>query len=112
LSGSAGGKPWEALAGTIGRFEGPIRTPVEITIAGEHSSVRVPCTIDLALAPLPNPVPGDDQEVHNFYRAGGFFSNDAKFATTGTMRAAHGAFQLEWPGRYASSGEVTWTNQK
>src|SRR5688572_11384189 len=42
LSGKMGGMPWEALAGTIGKFEGPIRKPVEITIAGERSTVRVP----------------------------------------------------------------------
>src|SRR5688572_14173734 len=33
LSGKLGGMPWEAIAGTIGKFEGPIRKPVEIEIA-------------------------------------------------------------------------------
>ena len=112
LSGKNGGMPWEALAGTIGRFEGPIRRPVEITVAGERSSVRVPGAIDLALTPLTDPVSGAEKEVHIVYPKGGFFWNDAKVATTGVMQARHGDFHLEWPGRYASAAEVNWTNHK
>lgn len=112
LSGKMGGMPWEALAGTIGRFEGPVRKPVEIQIAGERSRVRVPGAIDLALTPLKDPVTGADKEVHIVYPKGGFFWNDATVATTEMMRAAHGDFHLEWPGRYASAAEVNWTNQK
>jgi hypothetical protein len=112
LSGKVGGMPWEALAGTIGRFEGPVRKPVEIHVAGERSTVRVPGAIDLALVPLKDPVTGADKEVHISYPKGGFFWDDAAVATTQTMRAAHGDFRLEWPGRYASAAEVNWTNQK
>src|SRR4051794_13159625 len=52
LSGRLGGMPWEALAGTIGTFEGPIRRPIEIVAAGEKSSVRVAGSIDLQLTPI------------------------------------------------------------
>ncbi len=112
LSGKQGGMPWEALAGTIARFEGPILKPVEIVVAGERSRVRVPGTIDLALTPLTDPVTGAEKEVHIVYPRGGFFWDDARIATSGTMRASHGDLQLEWPGRYASAAEVRWTNQK
>jgi hypothetical protein len=112
LSGKMGGMPWEALAGTIGRFDGPVRKPVEIQIAAERSRVRVPGAVDLALTPLKDPVTGENKEVHIVYPKGGFFWNDATVATTETMRAAHGDFLLEWPGRYASAAEVNWTNQK
>jgi hypothetical protein len=111
LSGKEGGMPWEALAGTIGRFDGPIRQPVEIVVAGERSRVRVPGAIDLALTPLTDPVTGEEKAVHIVYPKGGFFWNDATVATTQTMRAAYGDLRLEWPGRYASSAEVNWTNQ-
>jgi len=112
LSGKMGGMPWEALAGTIGRFEGPVRKPVEIEVAAERSRVRVAGAIDLALTPLKDPVTGAEKEVHITYPKGGFFWNDATIATTETMRAVHGDFQLEWPGRYASAAEVNWTNQQ
>jgi hypothetical protein len=112
FSGQQGGMPWEAIAGTIGRFDGPIRTPVEIVAAGERSQVRVPGAVDLALTPLIDPVTGAEKEVHIVYPKGGFFWNDAAVATTRTMRAAHGELRLEWPGRYASAAEVHWTNQQ
>jgi hypothetical protein len=112
LSGKMGGMPWEALAGTIGRFDGPVRTPVDIEIAGERSRVRVRDAIDLSLTPLKDPVTGAEKEVHIVYPKGGFFWNDAKVATTATMRAAYGDLRLEWPGRYASAAEVNWTNMK
>src|SRR6185295_12412568 len=67
LSGKMGGMPWEALAGTIERFEGPIRKPIEIRVAGERSVVRVPGSIDLQLTPLKDPVSGEEKEVHIVY---------------------------------------------
>ena len=111
LSGKVGGMPWEALAGTIGRLEGPIRKPVEITVAGEKSTIRVPGAIDLQLTPLVDPVTGNEKEVHITYPKGGFFWDDARIATTRAMRATHGDLQLDWPNRYASAAEVNWTNQ-
>lgn len=111
LSGKMGGMPWEALAGTIGRFDGPVRKPIEIHIAGARSAVRVPGAIELQLTPLTNPVSGEEKEVHIVYPRGGFFWNDARVATTQAMRAQHGDLRLEWPSRYAAAAEVNWTNQ-
>jgi hypothetical protein len=111
LSGKMGGMPWEALAGTIEHFEGPIRKPVEIRASGERSQVRVPGAVELRLTPLRDAVSGKDKEVHIVYPKGGFFWNDAKVATTETMRVEHGNFRLAWPNRYAAAAEVNWTNQ-
>jgi len=111
LSGKMGGMPWEALAGTIEHFEGPIRKAVEIRASGERSQVRVPGAVELQLAPLRDAVSGKDKEVHIVYPKGGFFWNDAKVATTTTMRVEHGNFRLEWPNRYAAAAEVNWTNK-
>ena len=111
LSGQLGGMPWAAIAATIGKFEGPIRKPVEITVAGEQSLVRVPGSVDMALTPIRDIASGEPKEIHIVYPKGGFFWNDAKIATTQTMRAQHGDFKLEWPGKYAAAAEVNWTNQ-
>ena len=112
LSGKMGGMPWEALAGTISRFEGPIRKPVEIQIAGERSLVRVPGSIEMQLTPIRDAVSGEEKEVHIVYPKGGFLWNAGKIATTATMKAEHGDFRLEWPFRYAAAAEVSWTNQQ
>lgn len=110
LSGQLGGMPWEALAGTITKFEGPIRKPIEFIVADESSVVRVPGSVELQLTPIRDIVSGEAKEVHIVYPKGGFFWSDAKIATTQTMRAQHGDFRLEWPGKYAAATEVTWTN--
>jgi hypothetical protein len=111
LSGQLGGMPWEALAGTIGTFEGPIRKPVEVNPAGEQSLVRVPGSVDLQLTPIRDVMSGQAKEVHIVYPKGGFFWDEAKVATTATMRAQHGDFRVEWPGKYAAAAEVKWTNE-
>jgi hypothetical protein len=110
LTGQLGGMPWEALAATVGKLEGPVRKPIEITVDGEKSSVRVPGSIELELTPLRDIKSGEPKEVHIVYPKGGFFWNDAKIATTAKMTARHGDFHLQWPGKYASAAEVNWTN--
>jgi len=112
LSGKMGGMPWEALAGTIGRFEGPVRKPIEITANGERSRVRVPGVVEMQLTPFRDLVSGKEKEVHIVYPRGGFFWNDAKIATTDTMHAEHGDLRFDWPQRYAAAAEVNWTNQQ
>lgn len=62
LSGKMGGMPWEALAGTIGRFEGPIRKAIDIKAAGERSHVRVPGAIDLQLTPFRDVISGAERK--------------------------------------------------
>jgi hypothetical protein len=111
LSGKMGGMPWEALAGTVERFEGPIRKAIQIDVAGERSRVRVSDAIDLQLTPLRDPVSGAEKSVHIVYPKGGFFWNDGAIATTSTMHAEYGDLRLDWPNRYASAAEVNWTNQ-
>jgi hypothetical protein len=111
LSGQLGGMPWEALAGTIGKFEGPIRKPVEMALAGEKSLVRVPGAVDLQLTPMKDVVSGEEKQVSIVYPKGGFFWNLGRIATTQTMRARHGDLAFEWPGKYAAAAEVSWTNQ-
>jgi hypothetical protein len=111
FSGQMGGMPWEALAGTIERIEGPIRRPIEMRMNGIRTEVRVPGELELRLTPLRDSVSGKEKEVHIVYPKGGFFWNDGNIATTETMRVQHEHFRLEWPNRYAAAAEVNWTNQ-
>jgi hypothetical protein len=104
--------PWEALAGTVSRLDGPFRASVEITPNGPRSSVRVSGAIDVQFTPLRNPVTGAENVVHITYPNGGFFWNEGAVATTSTMKASHGDLTLEWPGRFAAAAEVNWTNER
>ena len=111
LSGQAGGMPWEAIAATIEKFEGPILRPIEIVTNGQRGQVRIAGTVDLETRPIRNPLAGDQEiEVHMVYPKGGILWNDGNIVTTSTMRVTHDSFRLEWPGKFAVIAEVTWTN--
>ena len=110
LSGQHGGMPWEALAGTIERFEGPIAAPIEIEAKGQRARVRVPGAVEMETTPLKNPVTGEEKEVHITYPKGGFFWDDGNIVTTSSMRTSHPSLKISWPGTYAAIAEVTWTN--
>jgi hypothetical protein len=110
MSGKVGGMPWEALAGTIARFEGPIARPIDMAIAGQRAHVRIEGAIEVETTPLRNPVTGEDKEVHILYPKGGFFWNDGNIVTTRTMRVEHETLRMEWPAKYAATAEVNWTN--
>jgi len=110
LSGQAGGMPWEALAGTIERFEGPIARPIDLAVDGQRAHIRIPGAIELETTPLRDPVTGQEKEVHITYPRGGFFWNDGNVVTTRTMRVTHESLRMEWPAKYASTAEVNWTN--
>jgi hypothetical protein len=110
LSGQMGGMPWEALAGTIERFEGPIARPIELAIDGQRARIRIPGAVELDTIPLRNPVTGEDKEVHITYPQGGFFWNDGNIVSSSTMRVDHPSLQMSWPSKYAATAEVNWTN--
>lgn len=110
VSGQHGGMPWEALAATVEKIEGPIATKIEMRVDGQKGVIRVPGAIELETTPLRNPVTGDPKEVHIIYPKGGFFWNDGNIVTTTTMRVDHPSLPMSWPDKYAATAEVNWTN--
>lgn len=110
VSGRMGGMPWEALAATLEHVEGPIVQPIELTIDGQNAHIRIAGAVQLDTEPLRNPVTGEPKEVHITYPTGGFFWNDGTIVTTSTMRVEHESLRMEWPGKYAATAEVNWTN--
>ncbi len=110
LSGTNGGMPWEALAGTVGRFDGPFVTPIEFTIDGRSSHVRIPGSVEVQWTPLTDNVSGEEKEVHVVYPKGGFLWNDGSICTTRMMRVAHGDLHFEHPGQYSAIAVAEWKN--
>ncbi|MEO8635590.1 MAG: DUF1326 domain-containing protein [Gemmatimonadales bacterium] len=110
LSGQHGGMPWEALAGTITSFEGPIRSTIEMKVNGTRSSFRIPGVLDLEQTPIKDIVSGAEKEVHIVYPKGGFFWNDGNVCTTATMQASHGTVRFAHPGNYSAHAIARWNN--
>jgi hypothetical protein len=111
MSGKEGGMPWEALAATVARFDGPIRRAIDIHLAGERSTVQVRDAVDVRLTPIKDVVTGAEKDIHITYPKGGFFWDEGAIATTDAMRAEYGDLQMEWPRRYAAAAQVRWSNQ-
>lgn len=112
LSGQAGGMPWEILATTLSEVEGPVLKPIEMTIDGRRSSFRIPGITEATLAPLKNPVTGEESEVHITFPKGGLIWDDGDTATTDVMRFEYGNVKIEHPGKSAFYALAEWTNQK
>lgn len=111
LSGRAGGMPFEALAGTYGSVDGPIRAPIEMTVDGTRSHFRIPGVLELAQIPLKDAVSGQDKSVQIVYPNGGFFWNVGNVATTATLDCNYGLIRFRHPGGFASYSTPTWSNQ-
>ena len=111
LSGQMGGMPWEALAGTIASFTGPLLESIEMTVNGTRSSYRIPGVLEAQQEPIRDAVSGQEKDVHIVYPKGGFMWNDGSVCTTSTMQMRHGDIAFAHPGRYGCYARTTWTNQ-
>jgi len=111
ISGKHGGMPWEALAGTVGSFDGPNRVPLEMTVNGTQSSFRVPGVLEVRETPIKDVVSGVPKDVRIVYPNGGFFWNEGHVCTTATMKVKYKGIAFEHSGCYACTAEVNWTNQ-
>jgi hypothetical protein len=111
LSGSAGGMPFEALAGTFASVDGPVRAPIELTVNGTRSQFRIPGVLELVQTPLKDAVSGQDKAVQIVYPNGGFFWDVGNIATSATLDCNYGLIRFHHPGGFASYSTPTWSNQ-
>lgn len=112
FSGQSGGMPWEALAATLVKVEGPILKPIEMRVNGRQSSFRIGGVLDAQLSALINPVTGEEKDVHIVYPQGGFIWDDGHVGTTQSMEFTYGDLSFEHPGRFAAYATPVWTNQE
>jgi len=103
--------PWEALAATVTKLEGPIQKRVEMNIDGQRSSFRIADVLECQATPLKNPATGEVKEVHITYPKGGFFWNEGNVVTTEVTKISWGDLNFEYSGKFAAVAEVNWTNQ-
>ncbi len=109
-TGAQGGMPWEAIAATVTRLDGPHLKPVKMNFDGSRSSFEVDGVLECKAKALINPVTGDENEVHITYPKGGFFWNDGLAVTTDTMKITWEDMNFEYPAKFAAVAEVNWTN--
>jgi hypothetical protein len=111
FSGQEGGMPWEALGATLVAVDGPILTPIDMTVDGRRSRFRIADVLDVNMTPLLHPVSGEESEVDVVYPKGGFIWNHGEVTTTSTMRINHGDLNFQYPGKWGAYAVAEWTNQ-
>ena len=103
--------PWEAIAATIEKFEGPILRRIEIRTEGQRGHVHIAGAVEVETTPIRSALAGGQEiEVRMVYPKGGILWNDGNIVTTSTMRSSHDSLRFEWPGKFAVIAEVNWTN--
>lgn len=110
FTGQAGGMPWEALAATVSRLDGPIRAPITMRAEGRRTLLQIPGVLETQLTPIRDVVTGEEKEVHIVYPNGGFFWNEGNIVTTETMQVRHGDLAFAHPNHFASTSTVNWHN--
>ena len=112
LSGKLGGMPWEALASTVEKFEGPILKPIEMKADGHRSSFRIADVLAVQQTPIKDAVTGEDKEIHVVYPKGGFLWDDGSIGQTAVMNVNYGGLKFSHAGHYAAAAEANWTNER
>jgi len=110
-TGQQGGMPWEAIAATVSKLEGPIQKPIEMKFDGQRSMYRIRDVLECRATPLKDPVTGEEKEVHITYPKGGFFWNDGSVVTTDATKIKWGDLSFDHQSKFAAVAEVNWTNQ-
>ena len=103
--------PFEALAGTVGTLDGPIRAPIEMTVDRHQSAFRIPGVLELTMTPIRDAVSGEEKAVQIVYPNGGFFWDVGNVATSAALSCNHGRVRFRHPGGFASYATPTWSNQ-
>jgi hypothetical protein len=99
LAGEIGG-PWAILVNTIAQFHGPRFVPYEVALDEYHARVRAGDALDLATAPIRNPVSG--AEVHpRAVLPEGFIFKDGALGRSTAFKVADGV-AYDHSGKYAA----------
>jgi len=111
LTGQAGGMSSELLPSTFTSLDGPHMKQIKMNVNGRNSNFRIYGILEAQLAPLKNPVTGDDNEVHIVFPGGGLIWDDGDTATTSAMKVDQGDSKFDYAGQSAFFAAIEWTNR-
>lgn len=104
------GLPWEILASTLSKIEGPFFEPIEISDAGTDSTVRVGDKLEVQLQTFTNPVTGAKHEAH-MVLPDGFIFKDGNICTTSANRINVDGFSFDHAGNNGYYANVEWSSE-
>ncbi len=111
ITGQFGGLPWEIIATTMDSAEGPVLKPIEMTVDGKKSSIKIDGVLEAKMTTLKNPVTQEDHDVEIVLPKGGLIWNKGVAAKSETMRVSYGDLKFEHPGQSSIYAFCEWSNQ-
>ena len=108
-SGQAGGLPFEIIVTTFSTVLEPRFVPIDFTVNGRNSRVRVGDAMDVALEPIKNPVTGEPESVR-IEHSTGFIFQKAEAVSAATMTVNAGPLKFSWPDKAAFVTQIKYGN--
>ena len=107
-SGKAGG-PFEILSSTFSRMLDPHYAPFGFEFNGRTCSVHVKDAVQVALAPIKNPVTGQPESLRLDHGTG-FMFKEAEILAATELTVRSGELQFNWPNKAGFLSRVNYSN--
>lgn len=91
--------PFGVFMSLVGTFLGVRYVPFELHLQGIRSQAKVPGILEIELAPMKNPVTGED-ELATLLKPTGFTSKESEFCSSATFRLTSEGLSYDHSGRY------------
>src|ERR1051326_8530947 len=108
-SGQVGGLPFEILATTISKLLDPVFVPIQFSMNGPKSSVKVGNNMNMAMSPILNPVTKEPESVF-VKHATGFIFKEAECVSVEEMSVSAGDLKFAWPRKAGFFTRVQYGN--
>ncbi|MBI3881619.1 MAG: DUF1326 domain-containing protein [Verrucomicrobia bacterium] len=108
-SGQAGGLPFEILATTFSTVLEPSFVRFEFHLDGRNSRVRIGTGVNVAMAPIKNPVTGAPESVRISHETG-FIFKDAECVSAEVMTVDAGPLKFSWPKKAGFVTRISYAN--
>ena len=100
--------PFSIFHSLLSNFLGFRYVPFELRLAGIHSQLTIPGTLELRLTPMKNPVTGAD-ELATLYKPTGFTSKQHELCATDTYRLTAEGISYDHSGKYGEFSPFEYT---
>jgi len=92
-------QPFSIFYSLTSTFLGLHYVPIEMQLEGTRSRVTIPGTLELALAPITNPVTGEEEPA-TLLKPKGFTSQVQELCTTAVLRFSRAGLSYDHSGKY------------
>ncbi len=108
-NGEAGGLPFEIIVTTFSKILEPQYVRFKFNFNGRNSSVEVGDAMNVAAAPIRNPVTGEPESVR-IEHATGFMFKEAECVSAATMSVKAGELKFSWPNKAGFVTQIKYSN--